>query len=109
MAGRDFIEQLQLQRARRQSLQPARGLVVDLVTVHIYQLIVIRRQLHCKIQRFHAVFPRKLKVRDRTHGVCAQLYRINHQLLSVRIAQNALLRKCALPGLEDSKKDKKTE
>lgn len=78
--------------ARGQRFQAAGGLVVDLVAVHVHQLVVLFGQRDGEIQRGHAVFPRELEVRNRAHAVRAHAHRVLHQPAAVRIALNALLR-----------------
>ena len=68
-------------------------LVVDLIAVDVDQLSVLFRELDAEVDRIDRVFTGEFKVRDRADAVRAHPDGVLHELLAVRIAHDALLRK----------------
>ena len=81
-----------LECARGQGFQPARGLVVDFVAVHVHEQSVLLRKLDCEVQRGDGVLAGELKVRDGADCIHAHFRRAAHKVASVREGLDAFLR-----------------
>ncbi len=76
----------------RQRLDEAGLLIIDLVTVHIHQNLILLGKIEHIVQTFDPVFPGKLEMGDGTDHVGTQLEGLFQQRLAVRVGEDPLLR-----------------
>ena len=70
MAGGDARAHAFAVRQGGNGFDKARLLIVDLITVNVDQTVVFLRQSEGFMQRLHAVFTGKFKMRNRPNDVC---------------------------------------
>ena len=92
VARRHHILHAAFKGARGEDFKPLRLLVVDLVAVDVHKFAVLLRYLHAVVDGLDGIFAREFKVRYRADAVGSHFDGIFEELLSVRIAHDALLR-----------------